>query len=695
MTKSVLVMLFMMLSIELAFGQNNPKSQVADDHLQDELNWLRAEALTVVTASKYAQKINDAPAKMVVWTDEMIRRCGLTTLDELLAHTPGFYYGFNADYASFSVRGMHPIAPGLPQPNILFMIDGVRINEATFFGHYYNYYHNLDFVKQVEIILGPGGALYGLNAIVGVVNIITQKGPDSMSCHSNTSIHYDYPLEQMGITKTFQINNGKGLKLFGGIEMLMYLHGEWETGVERLGAVDWYQLTPWHTGLNRQGGSMPNWNLNVQYNKWRFFTYRTSIMYPEFNAPWWDITADRFRSFERRIYDLAFTPDFANTEIHLNYNQHWDFHESKGNGLWFDTLGVHTNLYGLTNVNEMYGSIQSSPLKNESHHIIEGLEFAHAERRANFLGDKTGRSLDQWRYSALVQWENRTLDKITFLAGLRYDIVTINSKDAAQNQKKLIDYFGALSPRVSIQYTLSADHRLRLIYARSSRQFVLGDFIDSLWAKKTDYIDDFELNINSIISDNLTSDINFFYMNAPYSSLAIHNNFQPTTGRTEFTTAGIESDLKARIKAFDVSLGFTYWQAKTDQIDQAGLDRMPYAPQMMFKLNLNGPLVPQWVSFALLVNGNVNVMHVDDLSGANQEEWSYFPINLILTSDPQWPLPFQLTLGVKNLLNQKYNYPGYGKSAPFFDWNAPDYMVQESRVQDPGLSLYTKLTLSF
>lgn len=690
-----LLSLALLLAAGPLSGQAVGPDAPAQDNLKEELRWLRAESFRVVTASKFEQKYDDAPAKMVVWTREMIRRNGFQTLEEVLEHTPGFYCGFNSDYALYSVRGMSPLAPGMPQPNILFMIDGIRLNEATFFGHYYNYCHNLDNVEQIEIILGPGGALYGLNALSGVVHIITRRPPKERSASFETSASVETPLNDGSFFLGGSWNGGGDCSVYASLSLPYSINGRWDTGVANLGAVDWYRKSPWHHGLERSGSCIPNWDVRFNFRNLEFFLYRASIQYPEFNAPWWDITAERTRSFEKRICEVAWKPGPLDAEIKFNFNQHYDFHDSQGRTLWADFGQPPGNsTWGLTQVNEYLLSAQATPLRQEHNNVLAAIEISRANRNADFLGDPDGRSLDQWRCSVLAQWENKSISNLTVLAGFRYDYVSIESHDPAQNAAKVIDHFDALSPRLSLSYRLGEAHRVRLVLARAYRQFILGDFIDPVWAHQPDYVDDIEFDYKFNFHKHFSADVNFFHMRAPYTLLAINDNFFPPEGRTPFKSYGIEANVDARFGDVEMSGGVTWWHARTGQLEEAGVERMLNVPRVMIKFNLRAPLVADVLHLAVLVNGNVGFLHMDDLSGAYREEWGYAPVNVILSSGRRLR-PYTFSFGVKNLFNQRFDYPGYGCTAPFRDWNYPGYMVTDSRVKHPGISAFAKFGIEF
>lgn len=131
--------------------------------------------VTTVVASKREQKVPDAPSSVTVFTRQEILDMGITSVEELMNFVPGFQATrelvFEQGYL-VSARGQ-----STPQTsyNILFMIDGERLNISQWGGALgVNHLITLANVKQVEVIRGPGSALYGTSALTGVINIITE-----------------------------------------------------------------------------------------------------------------------------------------------------------------------------------------------------------------------------------------------------------------------------------------------------------------------------------------------------------------------------------------------------------------------------------------------------------------------------------------------------------------------------------------
>lgn len=139
----------------------------------DEL--MRAE---VISASRKPEKISETPAAIFVITQEDIRRAGVTTIPDALRMAPGVEVAQpDSNSWSVSIRGF---SSGLLSSKILVMIDGRSVYNPLFAGTYWELQdYVLDDIERIEVIRGPGGALWGANAVNGVINIITKKARDT------------------------------------------------------------------------------------------------------------------------------------------------------------------------------------------------------------------------------------------------------------------------------------------------------------------------------------------------------------------------------------------------------------------------------------------------------------------------------------------------------------------------------------
>ena len=142
----------------------------------DELMNLKVD--TVYGASKFQQKVTEAPASVTIITADEIEKYGYRTLSDVLQSVPGFYVTNDRNYSYVGMEGIS--RPTDYNTHLLIMIDGHRVNDNIFNGAYVGTESliDVDLIQRVEIIRGPGSSLYGTNAFLGVINIITKRGRD-------------------------------------------------------------------------------------------------------------------------------------------------------------------------------------------------------------------------------------------------------------------------------------------------------------------------------------------------------------------------------------------------------------------------------------------------------------------------------------------------------------------------------------
>jgi iron complex outermembrane receptor protein len=134
--------------------------------------------LTVVGASKYEQKQSEVAAAVSVITRSEIKAFGWRTLAEALGSLPGVHTTYDRQYTYLGARGFG--LPGDLTARLLITINGNRVNDPVYDGGPggRELPLDLDLVERIEFIPGPGGAVYGQNAMFGVVNVITRTGAE-------------------------------------------------------------------------------------------------------------------------------------------------------------------------------------------------------------------------------------------------------------------------------------------------------------------------------------------------------------------------------------------------------------------------------------------------------------------------------------------------------------------------------------
>jgi iron complex outermembrane receptor protein len=131
----------------------------------------------ITTASKEPEQLWQTPAATYVLTQEDIRRSGATTIPELLRLVPGVEVArIDSDHWAVGVRGFG----GEFSKSLLVLIDGRSVYSPLFAGVYWQVQDTLlEDVDRIEVIRGPGGTIWGANAVNGIINIITKNAKDT------------------------------------------------------------------------------------------------------------------------------------------------------------------------------------------------------------------------------------------------------------------------------------------------------------------------------------------------------------------------------------------------------------------------------------------------------------------------------------------------------------------------------------
>ncbi len=172
------------------------------------------EMNVVSGASKYMQKTSEAPSSISIITAEEIRAYGWRNLSEALSSLRGFYDTYDRNYTYMGVRGIG--YPGDLSSRMLVLVDGIRMNDTSIGGALMGkgFPVDLDLISRIEVIRGPVSSLYGTNAMVGVVNIVTREG--------------------------YQLNGTElkaGISSFGTMESRLTFGHETESGIDMLFSV--------------------------------------------------------------------------------------------------------------------------------------------------------------------------------------------------------------------------------------------------------------------------------------------------------------------------------------------------------------------------------------------------------------------------------------------------------------------------
>jgi outer membrane receptor for ferrienterochelin and colicin len=126
----------------------------------------------VTLGSGYLQNISQSPSTVSVITQQDIERIGAITIEEVLETVSGIHVSYtNGFFPVYIIRGVGSVI----NTPVLVYLDGIPINNSVSSSSHFSLSHLAKNVERIEIIKGPGSALYGADAFSGVINIITKK----------------------------------------------------------------------------------------------------------------------------------------------------------------------------------------------------------------------------------------------------------------------------------------------------------------------------------------------------------------------------------------------------------------------------------------------------------------------------------------------------------------------------------------
>jgi iron complex outermembrane receptor protein len=169
--------LLLVASLVTASWADVPKSDQDSGAPLKHLSLEQLGDVEVTTASKEPEQVWRTPAAIYVLTQDDIRRSGATSIPEVLRLVPGVEVArVNSNVWAVGIRGF---GSGFSK-SVLVLIDGRSVYTPLFAGVEWNVQNLLlEDVERIEVIRGPGGTIWGSNAVNGVINIITKNAKDT------------------------------------------------------------------------------------------------------------------------------------------------------------------------------------------------------------------------------------------------------------------------------------------------------------------------------------------------------------------------------------------------------------------------------------------------------------------------------------------------------------------------------------
>ncbi|HEX9181603.1 MAG TPA: TonB-dependent receptor plug domain-containing protein, partial [Burkholderiales bacterium] len=149
----------------------------------------RAEGTSVlqevsVTATREAQPLVETPASVGIITGETIQEVRPTHPSQIMNQVPGVAVGVtNGEGHTTAIR-----QPFTTSPVYLFLEDGIPTRSTGFFNHNGLYEIDIPQAGGIEVVRGPGSALYGSDAVAGVINVLTPTPPRAREIYGSLEL---------------------------------------------------------------------------------------------------------------------------------------------------------------------------------------------------------------------------------------------------------------------------------------------------------------------------------------------------------------------------------------------------------------------------------------------------------------------------------------------------------------------------
>jgi len=647
-------------------AEHNSKSKSLTA-LQEEIHWLQEETY-VSTATKTLENIKKSGSTISIITDTDLKNMGARSLMDALKRLPGLGINqSNVGNASVEVRGVKTDFG----EKVLFLINGHPSNNNLVNGGASSSYDTfmIDDVKRVEVIRGPGSALYGANAFVAVINVITKTAKEidgttvtvGAGSYDSKKINVLYgndsgPLE---VAANFNIFDTDGF--MGDVE---------SDAIGASGQSDyWNQRYDFGFQLGYE-----NFTLNGKYLQRQAGAYVGVI-----NA----LNDDTEQEYIEYFLDFGYQKSFSN-QLTLSsklYLDHFEF-----DNLWEALPESGANPDGLLLrspiEHDKFGTeLQLEYQLGSKHKLLGGLMAEHQSQYnvALFTNNGSGPLQD---ISSVANWnisKNRDI-----LAAFAQDIWDIN-KDlrliAGARYDHYSDFGGTFNPRTSLMWEFSDRYNFIATYGSAFRAPTFGDLYNTNNSAivgnpdiNPEEIETIELGVNGDISKRMKAGITLFQNNIEevITSETGQNAAKVYGNSGELKVQGAEIELFSRLRnGSHFAANYTY-QYPVDQVTNKRVAEVPiHKANASFNFRQS-----QYVNMyaGLMYRGSLNRAEGDTRSNVDD----FFTLDLALTVK-NYTKDLEMKASIYNFFDENY-----------FDASPSGVMVSD--YPKPGRNLMVELS---
>ncbi|MEW6509880.1 MAG: TonB-dependent receptor [Bacteroidota bacterium] len=526
----------------------------------------------VVTASKREQSLQEVPVSISVLDAAELKQRNALTIDDALRYIPGV----NITGFQVNVRGSSGYSRGAGS-RVLMLVDGVPFITGDT--------GELNFesipvgqVDRIEVVKGASSALYGSNALGGVINIITKPIPETPETVIRTyGGFYNWPsYAQWRWSDKRRWFNGESIshaRRSGDIGMALFVSRQIDDGYRQNDYLRRYNLY-----LRSHEELSPSQTLNLTFSllyqyRGQFLYWRSldSALVPPVLQESDNVKSIRY--YTSGVYNDIIADNVLFTAKAIWYHNDWGFEA-------IHQIGRNESISDDINV-----ELLSTIMFEKGHTLTAGLNGHFDIVNSDFFGNRTGGG-----GALFAQDELKLSDEFTLTLGARLDLQSIGITEAGAQ----------LNPKAALAYTPVAGTTVRASYGRGFRipsvaeAFLTGEVSNlavipnsDLKAEKSS---SYEFGVSQGIGDWGTCDVAAFlsdYDNLIEAGLIVTSSNQPQIQWRNVTKArvqGFETSLKFGLfdGATQVNLGYTYVYPE----DVTQHDLLKYRPRHLFYSNL-------------------------------------------------------------------------------------------------------------
>jgi outer membrane receptor for ferrienterochelin and colicin len=596
----------LLIATLLTYFSSSVISQTNDSLKIYDLSLDELMKLQINSATKKAEPITDIPASISIITRQEIQEQGWRTLEEVLTHVPGFY--MINDYLWFGTDnyGMRGFFSSGSFNTMTVMVNGVTQKED-----WYNSFPlskinvPVEAIDRIEIIYGPMSVVYGNNAFLGAINIVTHQNQsqDRISVAGGSN----------GTYKTFARISGKSLNTSFTVNASAY----GSDGINRPYSAMTSIIEPaWNlpnnaTSKNQLTDHRKYIDLSLTHGNFYFGLMQTHTKrgvidyYPGYDdGHLAEIQAANFYGGYRKTFQnwmtLNLKTGYYSFRNRLGYKHNSDTTSYGFNDIYSDAADVELNLNGqpIPKMEITFGAYFQTVLRDKL--VVDAPNISDDYMN---LSAGLARHDKKYTWATYLQASYQLTNRINVLGGLRIEQTpsyTIHYS-VRFDPRKNYDYLSRtgeyqsvapfMIPRLAILYRIDENNRLKLMYGKAIKQPSIGENMDIVRYPdrpqlKPANMETLELNYIGLISDRAI--INFSaYRNRVDNLISRTNQLENGEMKLFNTNSGrlktLGSELTLQLKFNDkLSSTFSLVYQKSENL-QKGYEHidLEYAPPFL------------------------------------------------------------------------------------------------------------------